>query len=668
MKKFTLFASFFLLALSIKADGIPVSTSLSEDMAQTAHLATQINQNIDYQPFILSVWEHDDLFKFGAHTLKDALMLIPGIDMMGDTMNNRTTVIRGSNPLTYGQTKLAIDGVVVNDRVYDSYNGYLDFPIELIKRIEVVRGSGSFIEGVNGYSGSINVITYAQESMKPLNGTLFGSFGNDSARQAGFWYNHSASDWKLSTDIFYQSNDATSPINVTDKYGNTGLAPLNSRQIGFGLSYRYGNFSLKGRFNQFATGSAFGNLNALPNIDGIQTIPAWYIESGYHHKMTESLMLHTKAGIMEDGWEDEARLLPPGTYTGITFPTGYWAYLDFSTRLLYATLSATYTGIKNHKIIAGYTQKYEDMIDMSTITTNKTGGSALVDYTLIAPFINVGAACRHTDDFYLSDTIDLDDQLALSLYLGGTKASHIDFQHYTRGALVYQPHRQHIVKFMVGNNYRLPSFREMYTQNHPLRTGNPNLEPEHVLSYEAQYLYKPTMSTTLGINLFYLQNSDQITSNTPNKMYQNIGERTIQGFETEFRGSIGENDLIALSYSYISGETVKENEYTDYLPYASSHMIKWAFSYALTPQINAGIIGRYTSEKDRRPNDTRNSMDSFTTLDLILGWADKKGFYLQGAVKNIADVIYRYPSTPSTYPDDYPIEGRTFWIRSGLKF
>ena len=36
-------------------------------------------------------------------------------------------------------------------------------PIEMIKRIEVVRGPGSQLDGVNAYAGSIHVITYAEE-------------------------------------------------------------------------------------------------------------------------------------------------------------------------------------------------------------------------------------------------------------------------------------------------------------------------------------------------------------------------------------------------------------------------------------------------------------------------------------------------------------------------
>ena len=265
--------------------------------------------------------------------------------------------------------------------------------------------------------------------------------------------------------------------------------------------------------------------------------------------------------------------------------------------------------------------------------------------------------------------MDINDQLALSLNLGGTKASNISFEPYARAALVYQPYREHIFKFMVGNSYRLPSFQELYTLNNPARIGNPALDPEHVVSYETQYLYKPSLSATFGINLFYLTNTDQITPNTVDKVYQNIGQRNIQGLESEFRGNINDDAIAFLSYSYIQGETIKGSAKTDFLPYASTHLIKGGISYALTAELNAAIIGRYNSEKDRRPEDSRkNSMESFASYDLILGWEGNSGFYIQGSLKNVNNAIYRYIAPPSTYADDYPIDGRTFWIRAGWKF
>lgn len=668
-----------LIALTLHANDLPIITSLNEDMSQTTQIATQNNQNIDYQPFILSVWEQKDLFSFGVLTLKDALMLLPGVDMMGDSINNRTMVVRGSNPLAYGQSKLVIDGIIVNDQSFDSYNTYLNFPIELIKRIEVVRGSGSFIEGVNGYSGTINVITMAHDTANEKeHGTYFGSLGNDSSKRIGFWQTFDYNQWKLSLDGFYYSDKASSPISVTDKYGNTGYAPLNNSQRSLSLSLMKNNLYLKGRINDYTYGSAFGNLNALPNSEGKQSTPSWYLESSMTHSLSSDLSLKAKAGIAENSWESDARSLPPcdilstcsySLSTPNHYPNGYWADLKLKNQQYYANASITYTGLRNHSLLFGYTFKHEKVTDIQSITTERIdGGTVLTDYSDTAPFLDADAAHRLTHEYYIGDTIEINDQLALVLNAGGTKATNIPFHQYKRAALIYQPYRQHILKCMVGTSYRLPSWQELYTINNPARIGNPNLDPEHVTSYELQYIYKPSISTFLSFNAFYLQNKSQITANTLDNTFQNIGRRNIKGIETEFRGSISENDLFAFSYSYINGNTYKNNEVTDYLPYASSHLLKGAFSYTLTPEVKAGIVSRYSSEKARRPNDPRTPMKSFTSLDLILGWENLQGFYLQGAVKNLGNAIYRYPSTPSTYPDDYPVEDRTFWLRTGWKF
>jgi len=544
-------------------------------MAQTAQLATQTNQNIDYQPFILSVLHSDDLMKLGFKTLGEALCLVPGVDMATDTTNNRTPIVRGSNPLAYGQTKLLIDGIVVNDRTFDSYNAYLDLPIELIDRIEVVRGAGSFVEGVNGYAGTINVITYASE-LQNVNaqGQLFASLGNNQSRSVGFWKRYGGDNWKLSTDLFYQTNDLHTPIIVqgSSRFGPSpsGFANLGSDQLGIGMSLVMESFTLQGRINQYQTGSAFGNFDILPNEEGSQNIDSWYLQGEYRHPLTTDLMIKIKAKVMEDGWKSDSRSIQP--IAGL-WDNGYWGKLELKNRLVEGDITAEYKGLKNHLVRGGYSLKYESAIDMSSVTTVKTGGIALIDYTHTLPFFNADDAKRHIQEIYLSDTININDELALALMGGGIQTDRIDTHWYGRAALVYQPFYNHIFKTIVGNSYRLPSWQEMYVANNPVRIGNPDLQPENVTSYEAQYLYKPYSQLTMGINLFYLTNSDQIARDNTNK-FQNIGKNNIIGGESELRAKLTANDTLSLSYSYIHG--VVTNKYNDDfpLPYAASHLIK----------------------------------------------------------------------------------------------
>jgi iron complex outermembrane receptor protein len=644
-------------------------------MSQSAQMATSTNQNIDYQPFILSVLQGNDLTKFGVKTLGEALTLVPGVDMATDSINNRTPIIRGSNPLAYGQTKLAINGMIVNDRTFDSYNSYLDLPIEIIERIEVIRGSGSFIEGINGYAGTINVITYSsQNSITEGLGSFYGSVGSDQSHSFGFWNQYNVSNIKLKTDLFYQSNDLHSPIVVQGSsiFGPSpsGHANLSSNQLNLGVSIGIDHLTIQGRINKYQTGSAFGNFDILPNKEGNQNIDSWYIQGEYFYPLTNNLKIITKAKIMEDGWTSDSRAIQP--ITGL-WPNGYWGKLKLNNRLYEGEASTEYSGVENHLIKVGYNIKFENAIDMSSITTKKAaegGGTDFIDYTQSKPFFNANDAKRHTNELFISDNININDQWALAIAGGSIQYNQTDSNLYGRVAIVYQSSYQNLFKLMAGNSFRLPSWQEMYVANNPSRIGNPDLIPEQVKSIEAQYIHKFNSNLSLSTNVFHLLNSNQITRDSSNK-FQNIGSNTIDGLETELRGKITTDDTLSLSYSFIHGVVTDQNTgVKSDLPYTASHLIKAAYYYDLSDDWTIGSVWNYVGSKKRYTNDTRSDLSSYNTLDLALGWQMNvsKGWYAQAIIKNIGDTIVRYPSPASTYSDDYPISDRSFWIRAGWKF
>ncbi|MDD5717437.1 MAG: TonB-dependent receptor plug domain-containing protein [Sulfuricurvum sp.] len=647
-----------------------IIASLNEDLINVSNEATQINQNIDYKPFILTVFNSQDLSKLGVKTLGEALALVPGTDITSDTVNNRTAIIRGSNPLAYGQTKLLIDGVLLNNQTFDSYNSYLDFPIELIKRIEVVRGSGSFIEGVNGYAGTINVISYAQDTSSDSTGTLFGSVGNNRSRSIGFYTHNQIKNWKFSSDLFYNNDDLHTPVMVqgTPKYGVSpiGYANLSNEQLGIGVHLSNNNVIIQGRINEFKTGSAFGNLDVLPNEEGKQNLNSWFLQGIYKQKVSTDLELKFKTKISEDGWKSSSRAIQP--IPGV-WEEGYWGFLKLKNRVLDGSLMAEYTGFKNHNLKSGYSIKYESAIDMSSITTVKTGGTALVDYTETLPFFNAASAKRHIDEFYITDNFNIDREWALALNAGCVKSEHITSIHYFRTSLLFQPSNKHIIKVMAGNSYRLPSWQEMYVANNPARIGNENLSPELVKSIEVQYINKLSSSLTAGFNLFYLKNYDQIVRNASNQ-FINAGRNVVQGGEAELRGNFTSADTVFLSYSYINGKVKDSSGYESSLPYTASHLIKASYSYDISDTLTLGGIWNYVGSKKRHLNDTRDELASYNTLDLSVGinMNETKGWYVQGSIKNIGNTIVRYPSTPLTYTDDYPVYDRSYWIRSGWKF
>jgi len=661
------FCAVSLFALTLNASQMHLISSLNEDMRQASDIATQTNQNIDYQPFILSVFNTDDLIKLGIKNLGEALTLVPGVDMATNTMNNRTPIFRSSNPTAYGQSALVIDGIVVNGSLFSNYNAYLDIPIELIERIEIVRGTGSFIEGVNGYAGTINVITHAHSNAPSIqNGTLFGFTGSSNALGAGGWNRYRNGDWALSLDAFAHRHTQHSSVAATDALSNTGFADLGVEQSGMGATYTYKNFELQGRINQFKSGSAFGNLNALPNPDANLKHPAWYLQGKYTLVLDDETNIVFKSAIEEDTWSSDSRALPSGTYGGVFFPNGYWASLMLNTRRISGGALLDYNGLENHRISIGIESQWDKVIDMKSVTTDKDTGVGFVDYTYTArAFFDAANAKRQSTNFYFSDTIDLNEKLALAFTLGNIQTSDVQSQTYERAALVYQTTRSDIVKLMAATGVRYPSFQEMYVSPSLYATGNPNLTHEHVSSVEGQYLHKFNNDLTTGVNLFYLHNSQQIVRDATGT-FQNSAKSSILGGEVEIRGSLDDDNTLFASYSYTQGKDDSGNDIAD----TPSHLIKAALTHNFINEFSMGTIWHYVGSKHRSPSDTRDELDSFNTLDISFGFGMERsrGWYIQTIVNNIADTVVKYPSPMGTYPDDYPVSGRNVWFRTGWKF
>jgi len=677
--------------------GNDVASSLLQDMSDTTEIATQTNQNIDYQPFILSILHGKELSKLGYTTLGEALTLIPGVDIATNTMNNRTPIFRGSNPLAYGQSTLIIDGYAVNDHFFSNYNAYLDFPIELIERIEVVRGSGSFIEGVNGYAGTINVVTYAKNTTtKGQSGLVFSHVGSNQANRLGGWNRYYGDNWNLSVDAFTQSHNLHTPASVTDSLGFTSNADLGMDEKGLGFTLGYEKLELNGRINQYQSGSAFGNLNVLPNPDGKLQQPSWYIQGKYTLPLAQNSNLILNASIGQDSWKSDSRALPNGSCynpktgavalcsmlsnsTGYTaYSDGYWAALMLESRRISGGAVVHYNGLDSHKLSLGSELSWDEAIDMYTIG-NKIPSLGVQDYTVTLPFFNANAAKRKTANIYLSDSITFSNTLAAAATVGVMRTSDICQHSYGRISTVYQPTFNNIFKVMVSDGVRYPSFQEMYVTKSAYAAGNINVEPEHVLSLETQYLYKLSSDLTTGINLFYLKNTSQIVRDDTG-MFQNLGQNIIHGLEAELHGHISSTDYINFSYSYIRGEISNNNEQAD-LPFAASHLVKAAFIHEFEDTYSLGIVGNYIGSKKRQELDTREALGDSYTLDLSLGWNmdTQKGCYVQAIAKNITDTIIRYPvavfndksgsaNLVIPYAQDYPVADRTFWLRAGWRF
>ncbi len=672
-----LLVSFHFIPL-LSQENRDVINAISNDIETFSEVATTTRNNKLYQPYILSVFHSNELERLGIANLEEALKLVPGLDMSTDNINYKSPIFRGSNPVAFGQSKLFIDDVLVNDLFIDGYQQYLSMPIEMIKRIEVVRGPGSQIDGFNAYAGSIRVVTYA-ESLKGFESDdkVVFKAGSYDYLMGGFVKSYQDENFKFYSDFTYQRDHKELPAgpdglsqNIIGKpnahLSKSGNAPLWSESYNLGVTLNYNNFTLKSRLTEYTQGSAYGINYALPKEEDRIKLPNYYLELGYLHS-NNNYNIEIKAGVKINNYNSRAHLLPEGTILPsltpptsiVSYPEGFYGIHEAKQQELYQSTYLKYSGFNKHLITTGYRVLQDKTTSVSTKTTDRDSGIGITDYSESYPFFDENAK-RESIIVSLQDHYDYNKKLSFIYGFNAEKRVSLDLQIDPRISIVYRADSKNIFKAMYSKSHRNPSWQEMFTLNNRSRIGNPNLDAESVQALEAVYIRKLSTNDYIQANLFYLENKNQITQINSDNHFDNITDTKTHGLELEYKGKITSKDQFYINYSYVEA---KNND--DYLQAnVAKHLTKSYYIYNFTPYLSLSAIIKYISSKERSYDDTRDTLQGYFSADTALYYKNSThDFTLSLSVKNITDSDIIYPAKALTYKNDYQQEGRNILVR-----
>lgn len=130
----------------------------------------------------------DDIRRSGATNVPEALRLAPGVNVARFSNNRWSVSIRGFGGRYANKLLVLQDGRSLYSQAYSGvFWEFNDIPLEIIERIEIVRGPGASIWGANAVNGVINIITRNARSAQgsqlaatagtELHGSLFASHG-----------------------------------------------------------------------------------------------------------------------------------------------------------------------------------------------------------------------------------------------------------------------------------------------------------------------------------------------------------------------------------------------------------------------------------------------------------------------------------------------------------
>src|SRR6266446_5115572 len=185
--------------------------SLEELANITVYAASRHTQKITDAPSSVTVITRDEIEKYGYRTLADILRSVRGFDVTYDRTYSYLGVNGINRPETYNsRVLLLIDGHRINNDVYEQAMLGTEFPldVDLIERVEVVRGASSSLYGTSAFFAVINVITRKRDQLKGWE-LAFGpaSFGTYQGR-ASYGGNYRGIDMVFSGG-FYNSQGQT---------------------------------------------------------------------------------------------------------------------------------------------------------------------------------------------------------------------------------------------------------------------------------------------------------------------------------------------------------------------------------------------------------------------------------------------------------------------------
>ena len=148
------------------------------------------NKKVD-MPNSISVVTAEDLKNLKVKNLDEAFIKIPGIyvpRLSGIGSTTSQIAMRGVNAAN--STAVMVNGQKIND----SYNGsvtWSSIPVDLVERVEVLRGPASSIYGSGAMGGVVNIIT---KDLNKNTGSVSISYGTHGMQNHRFFYNAAIND------------------------------------------------------------------------------------------------------------------------------------------------------------------------------------------------------------------------------------------------------------------------------------------------------------------------------------------------------------------------------------------------------------------------------------------------------------------------------------------
>jgi outer membrane receptor protein involved in Fe transport len=602
-------------------------------------------------PSSVTVITADEIQEQGYRTLADILKTVRSFYITYDRIYSSVGVRGFARPGDYNtRILLLVDGHRMNDNVYDEAMIGTEFPIDIdmIQRVEIVRGPVSALYGSNALFAVINVITRRPQDLNGFElSTEAGSYNTYKGRISyGYLQNHTGI---LISGSFVGSrgqNQLYYPEFDTSQ-NNHGIAShADDDQLGTALAVLTVNdLTLQASYGTREKGIPTGAYDTIFNNSGTRTTDSHgYIDAKYRHTFAGAWDVLARAFV--DRYAYQGTYMYPSPLDSSQISPN----LDFAEGTWWGTqLQATKTVLKRHQVTIG--GEYRDntrqnqsnhslnpySLDLFDKRKSFIGGIYLQDELSISKSLSFNAAIRY--DYYSSVKSSIDP----------------------RAALLYRPGKNTDLKFIYGEAFRIPNVYEKYYAVFG-DLPNPALKPEKIRSAEIVWEQSLTDRIWLSTSAFYIRMNSLITQQATAAgllIFVNLQNANSDGIEVEVKGRLAKGLEGVASYSF---QEAKDRDTGQFLNNSPRHLgklnlIQPMLHRKLFASLNAQYTGRMTTFGN-------GSVSPFSMVNVELqGRRIGRHLDLSAGIDNLLDKKYYDPPSTAVSESAIQQDGRTYRLK-----
>ncbi len=624
---------------------------IEELMSIKVSTASKFLQKTMEAPSSVTIITAEDIKTYGYRTLADIVKSVRGMSVSYDR-NYDYLGIRGIGRTGDYNSRvlLLVDGYRLNDPIYDTAPIGTEFPVDvdLIDRVEIVRGPGSSIYGSNAVLGVINVITkFGKNFNKTEASGELASFGTDKERLSyGKQYENdivlllSASRYRSrGQDLYFPEFNDT----------NNGVA----RNLD---SDRYNSYFGKLKFAGFTlTGAYSKHDKAVPtaSFDTLFNDPNFQVSDGVSYVNLDY------AGEVSQRWDVSADL-----FQGHYSYDGIYPYAGAPVTLNYDQARGAWWGtevqfighLDRHKVVAG--TEYQDNFRQNQASFYVTPYALLLD--------DKRSSTR--EGLYVQDEITLSEGLLLNAGLRYDYYSTVGSASNPRLGLIWNPAGTTAFKLLYGTAFRAPNVYELYYASAGSQKANPDLMPERITSYEFVIEHQPRPNLRITADVYentIRDNINQIIDPADNLLvFVNSGQVKSQGAEVEAERLWDSGVRLRANYSWqISRDVDSGTELIN----SPKHRAKINVSApVLGNALRTGLELQYTGRRKTLAGES--SASHLLTNLTLLSEKIARGMELSASVYNLFDKRYADPGGQEHVQGLISQDGRSYRLKMSYRF